>query len=956
LFTPYGPLRIGGSGALADGKLVRADLRVRPARLRGDAVLADLGEGVVRLTGRGGRIVGSGRVQVAALDAGGLMVEDGAASLEIDAPYPDGAALAVEGPLLASASLSGSTLAVAGVSAREGRVGATFEGRAEGPLIALAVAGRMSVSGAAAGLDGEAWELQAPRLAGEDLRLTSDPGGSGRRVRLAGAARLQAASARAGDVAVGGLNAVVQTTGATLALVEPGPLWSGAARVQFAAQAAEVGGVSGTGLSGSAATDLSILNGRTAGLEVAAAAERATVPLGDAPVPLTTVRGRFSGPARLDEGLVWRATGDASARGGLSPAEAGRVADRLPVIGAEDSHRGAILASLGGFDLRAPRLGLSVDDDGLALSTPAPVRMQARSGAVLTVAAAGGRRLWAAGAEGARGDFVLTATGGGLPAATLALANLRPREGGFETEVRLSASGLDAAIARNATVDARGRAVLAGQRFSFTPAGCIQVRAETIEFGENDLTDASAEVCGTGGPLISTDVGGYSLRGRFQSAGLAWPISEARGGAGRGTFDLRGGDVGLTGGEVRLAGATVTDVSAETRYLPLGLSGGVGLRGGVWNGRFDVASGTGVRIAAVDVTHRDGDGIGSAVVDARGIAFAPGGLQPEALSPLLAGVAVDATGAVDFTGRVDWTPAGSTSEGRLTTGGVDFRSPAGGVNQVVADVAFTSLTHLISAPEQLVSIRRVDALADITDATTRITLGPNTLTLDSTRFGVAGGIVRIDSFSIPLDGSGAYSGVVVVDGVQLGQVMAALNLAEQISLDAVVDGRIPFEVAPGHVRFTEGKLVSRQPGRVEISREALTGVNASGADAAEGGPAPVNAVQEFAYQAMENLAFDSLELEVNSLPEGRLGLLFRVNGEHDPEVAEEARVGWLEALRGRAFQRRIPLPKGTPVNLTLDTSLNFDELLQAWLEVARSRAAQAERSAPVQPVAATQAP
>jgi hypothetical protein len=119
-------------------------------------------------------------------------------------------------------------------------------------------------------------------------------------------------------------------------------------------------------------------------------------------------------------------------------------------------------------------------------------------------------------------------------------------------------------------------------------------------------------------------------------------------------------------------------------------------------------------------------------------------------------------------------------------------------------------------------------------------------------------------------------------------------------------------------------------------------------------PAPVNAIQDFAYQAMENLSFQQLDVGVNSLPEGRLGLLFKVRGEHDPEVAEEARVGILDAIRGRAFDRRIPLPKGTPVNLTLDTTLNFDELLGAWLEVARSRAAQAnaskpERSEAVQP-------
>jgi hypothetical protein len=47
-------------------------------------------------------------------------------------------------------------------------------------------------------------------------------------------------------------------------------------------------------------------------------------------------------------------------------------------------------------------------------------------------------------------------------------------------------------------------------------------------------------------------------------------------------------------------------------------------------------------------------------------------------------------------------------------------------------------------------------------------------------------------------------------------------------------------------------------------------------------------------------------------------------------------------IRGRAFNKPIPLPKGTPIELTLDTSLNFDELMRAYQGLNA-------RSAPVQP-------
>jgi hypothetical protein len=81
---------------------------------------------------------------------------------------------------------------------------------------------------------------------------------------------------------------------------------------------------------------------------------------------------------------------------------------------------------------------------------------------------------------------------------------------------------------------------------------------------------------------------------------------------------------------------------------------------------------------------------------------------------------------------------------------------------------------------------------------------------------------------------------------------------------------------------------------------------------------------------MENLSFSTLEAGVSSTDKGRLGVLFHIKGEHDPKVVEKARIGLMELLNGSAFQRRIPLPAKTPVDLTLDTSLNFDELIAAW--------------------------
>ncbi len=88
------------------------------------------------------------------------------------------------------------------------------------------------------------------------------------------------------------------------------------------------------------------------------------------------------------------------------------------------------------------------------------------------------------------------------------------------------------------------------------------------------------------------------------------------------------------------------------------------------------------------------------------------------------------------------------------------------------------------------------------------------------------------------------------------------------------------------------------------------------------------------------MAFDALDATVDSRPMGRLGVVFHLKGRHDPEKDVPARIGVVELARGTAFNQPIPLPKGTPVDLTLDTSLNFDDLMAAYGRIGRSDAVQ----------------
>ena len=109
------------------------------------------------------------------------------------------------------------------------------------------------------------------------------------------------------------------------------------------------------------------------------------------------------------------------------------------------------------------------------------------------------------------------------------------------------------------------------------------------------------------------------------------------------------------------------------------------------------------------------------------------------------------------------------------------------------------------------------------------------------------------------------------------------------------------------------------PGRLSIDRTLWTK-----------GDTVVNDVQDFAYQALENLAVDSMTADIDSVDNGRLRIVFHIKGRSDPPKPQEARVGLFDLLRGTAFDKPVPLPSGTPIDLTLETSLNFDELLKSY--------------------------
>jgi hypothetical protein len=258
---------------------------------------------------------------------------------------------------------------------------------------------------------------------------------------------------------------------------------------------------------------------------------------------------------------------------------------------------------------------------------------------------------------------------------------------------------------------------------------------------------------------------------------------------------------------------------------------------------------------------------------------------------------------------------------------VDLQSPFGPVRQLKTELAFTSLMPVALRPAQTVTVERIDIAVPLEQVSATFTYTPEAMQVEAATAAVAQGRATLDPMAYSFAPGATSKGTLRLQNINAQALVEAAGLPDRMTIEARISGTVPFTLGPEGVRFVDGRIAATAPGKLSIKREALTASVGTGAS----GQAPPNAVQDFAYQALEHLAFERLEGVVNSQPMGRLGLLLHVVGQNDPPQVEETRVGVLALLRGQAFDKPLPLPKGTPIDLTLDTSLNLDELLDSYL-------------------------
>src|SRR6185503_4538200 len=206
------------------------------------------------------------------------------------------------------------------------------------------------------------------------------------------------------------------------------------------------------------------------------------------------------------------------------------------------------------------------------------------------------------------------------------------------------------------------------------------------------------------------------------------------------------------------------------------------------------------------------------------------------------------------------------------------------------------------------AISRIDWTLPFTAVNVRFGFTPTAISVDGVDSTVAEGHATLGAFTLNLANPGRIEGVADIKSMALAPLISASNLDGKVKLDGKLSGHIPFTAGPDGFRITNGRLDAEGGGRLSINRALWAQGDAA---------VSANAVQDFAYQALENLSYEQLSADLNSVAGGRLQVVFKIKGRSDPPKPQEARVGLVELLNGTALQKPIPLPSNTPIDLTL---------------------------------------
>ncbi|NIJ06706.1 hypothetical protein FHS31_000288 [Sphingomonas vulcanisoli] len=402
-----------------------------------------------------------------------------------------------------------------------------------------------------------------------------------------------------------------------------------------------------------------------------------------------------------------------------------------------------------------------------------------------------------------------------------------------------------------------------------------------------DATTQPLQLTGltTGGAPVTLDIEGTHLTKKgFEAQALRAAFGDSRlqiarlngrlGGTIGGTYSNAGGAIAnvplrlsqadghwaFANGNLTLSGSLqVADAAVRPRFLPLVTND---LRFLLHDGSIDATATlhdpkSRAKVGDIALVHRLADGVGHATIAVPGLAFAPKGLQPEALTPLTLGVVVDVAGSVSGSGRIDWSSAGTSSAGVFGTDHLDLAAAFGPVSGIKGQIRFTDLLGLVSAPHQEMTIAEINPGVAVANGVVHFQLiSGNRVAIEDARWPFAMGALRLEPTTLDFSGEAARRLTFRVDALDAAAFIQQLDFPN-LAATGRFDGALPMIFDDRGGRIEGGSLVARKDG----GTLAYVGELSS---------AQLGTMGKLAFDALKAIRYSSLQIRFDGRLDGEM--------------------------------------------------------------------------------------
>jgi Dicarboxylate transport len=265
-------------------------------------------------------------------------------------------------------------------------------------------------------------------------------------------------------------------------------------------------------------------------------------------------------------------------------------------------------------------------------------------------------------------------------------------------------------------------------------------------------------------------------------------------------------------------------------------------------------------------------GQGQAELKLAPLIFAPGGLQPGQLAPILGDRLKDVAGKIALDGTLAWGKGDQiAADLALLLDSLGFTAGPARLEQVNGVLRVDRLWPPRTPPGQQLAIGLLDLGLPLTEGLIGFRIDPDqTLAVEQLRWSLAGGTVRAEPFRV----GSATSDIRVTltaDGLDLGQLFALTRL-DGLSGDGRVHGTLPVRIEDGVAAIEGGALETDRPGWLRYRpAEPPTALQAGGAN--------VNLL----LQALENFHYEALRITLDGRTDAAMDIKLHVRGAN-PEL------------------------------------------------------------------------